>query len=55
MNTIRIDVHGGLVQYVDKPPSLADVKVVVRDYDVDGVDDGLKQDESGCPYIESEW
>ena len=48
---VHITVEGGVVQHVECPEG---VKVIVRDYDTDGVDGGsLQQDENGDPFIES--
>jgi hypothetical protein len=49
---VRITVEGGIVQHVDVPHG---VQVIVRDYDVDGQEDGLQQDENGDCYIECVW
>jgi len=50
--TVRITVEGGVVQHVQVPKG---VTVVVRDYDVDGEDEGLEEDENGDKYVESVW
>ena len=53
MKTVRITVEGGVVQYVDCPRG---VRVVVKDYDTDGVEEeSLQQDENGDTYIEGIW
>ena len=49
---IRITMEGGVIQDVQCP---AGVQVIVRDYDVDGVEEGLQQDENGDRYLESVW
>lgn len=52
---ITITVKGGLIQIVDIPEHLNNVVVVVKDYDVDGIDsDRLEIDKDGS-YVESEW
>jgi hypothetical protein len=50
--TVRITMEGGVIQEIQVPN---DVRVVVRDYDVDGHEEGLKKDENGDPYIETTW
>jgi len=50
--TVTIAVEGGVVQGVDCP---AGVQVVVRDYDVDGSEPDLAEDETGDEYLESIW
>ena len=50
--TVRISVEGGVVQNVECPTG---VQVIVRDYDVDGSESDLTEDESGDEYIESTW
>lgn len=53
MKTVIITVEGGVVQHVQVPDG---VTVIVRDYDVDGVEgDLLQQDRGGDHYIESTW
>jgi len=48
--TIRVGVHGGLVQWVEGVPE--GVEVQVLDYDTDGVDDGLlSADGAGNPCV----
>jgi hypothetical protein len=49
---VRITVEGGVVQHVEVPKG---VQVVVRDYDVDGVEESLERDDNGDPFIESIW
>lgn len=49
---VRITVEGGVVQHVECQQG---VQVVVRDYDVEGQDEGLQQDENGDCYLESVW
>ncbi len=50
--TVRISIEGGLVQDVDCPSG---VQVVVHDYDVDGSEADLAEDETGDEFIESIW
>jgi hypothetical protein len=50
--TVHVTVEGGVIQYVDCPSG---VQVLVRDYDVDGSEADLAEDESGDEYIESVW
>ena len=53
MKIVRVTVEGGVVQHVEVPE---DVQVVVRDYAVDGTDDGEhEQDENGDHFIETIW
>ena len=53
MKTVRVTVEGGVIQWVEVPEG---VTVVVQDYDVDGSeDDLLQQDNHGDQYIESTW
>ncbi len=53
MKTVTITVEGGVVQNVEVPEG---VTVIVRDYDVEGVEsDLLQQDENGDNYIEAIW
>ncbi len=50
---VVVTVEGGVVQHVECP---AGVKVVVRDYDAEGVDaDLLSADDDGNEYVESVW
>jgi len=50
--TVAITVEGGVIQSVDCPSG---VQVVVRDYDVDGSETDLAEDDSGDEFIESVW
>ena len=53
MKIVRVTVEGGVVQHIDVPK---DVRVVVRDYDVEGTEeDQLEKDENGDEFIESIW
>ena len=49
---VRITVEGGVVQHVEVPKG---VQVIVHDYDVDGQEEGLEQDQNGDSYLESIW
>ena len=52
--TITVGVYGGLVQWIQGIPE--DVRVVVRDYDIEGVDArDLSRDEGGDECVESVW
>jgi hypothetical protein len=52
-HTIRITIEGGVIQNIDDiPPG---VQVIVRDYDVDGSEDDLGQDDNGDKFVESTW
>jgi hypothetical protein len=51
MRVVAIVVEGGVIQGIDCPRG---VKVVVKDYDVDG-EDNVHQDENGDEYIEGIW
>jgi hypothetical protein len=50
--TVHITVEGGVVQYVDCPPG---VRAIVRDYDIDGSEADLAEDENGDKFIEGIW
>jgi hypothetical protein len=50
--TVNISIEGGVIQTVECPTG---VQVLVRDYDVDGSETGLAEDETGDEYIESVW
>ncbi len=53
-NTIIVEVMGGVVE-VHKPGHLSHVKVIVRDYDIEGADeDDLTQDPDGRECREEE-
>ena len=53
MKTVRVTVSGGVIQHVEVPEG---VTVIVRDYDVDGVEPYLLQhDENGDGCVESIW
>ncbi len=51
MKVVRITVEGGVIQYVECPRG---VRVVVRDYDVDG-EDNIHFDEHGDAYVDGIW
>jgi len=50
--TVHVTVEGGVIQDVECPSG---VQVVVRDYDVDGAETDLAEDDSGDEFIESVW
>jgi hypothetical protein len=50
--TVTISIEGGVIQSVDCPTG---VLVIVRDYDVDGSEADLAEDETGDEFIESVW
>ena len=50
--TVTVTVEGGVVQHVEVPTG---VRVVVKDYDVDGSESDLAEDESGDEYVEHVW
>jgi hypothetical protein len=53
-HTILVTVQGGVIQNIDDIPT--DVRVVVRDYDVDGIDESkLEEDQDGHRFVESTW
>jgi len=49
---ILITVDGGVIQDINFPKDCK-IKVVVRDYDVDGGEQNLETDEDGASYVES--
>lgn len=51
MSQVIVYVRGGVVQDIDVPP---DVVVHVKDYDTDGADEGVQEDEDGH-FVESVW
>ena len=54
MTDIIIEVRGGVINRIT-PPIDADVHILVRDYDTDGVDDTeLDTDDEGAQYLEYE-
>jgi hypothetical protein len=50
--TVTISIEGGVVQEVDYPP---DTQVVVHDYDVDGTEPNLTEDDTGDEFVETIW
>ena len=50
--TVTVSIEAGVVQKVDCP---AGVQLVVRDYDVDGSEADLAEDDSGDEFIETIW
>lgn len=52
MNRVIISVEGGVIQEVDCPSG---VQVVVRDYDVDGTEPNLAEDDTGDEFVETIW
>ena len=52
-STVVIIVLGGVVEVVESP---SDVRVIVRDYDIEGIKKSrLKKDAEGNDYAESVW
>ncbi len=52
--TITVGVYGGMIQWIQGIPE--DVRVVVRDYDIEGADpDDLSHDAEGNECIEGVW
>jgi hypothetical protein len=49
---VTVSIEGGVVQEIDCPSG---VQVVVRDYDVDGSETDLAEDETGDEYVETIW
>jgi hypothetical protein len=52
MKIVRVTVEGGVIQDIDCPEG---VRVIVKDYDTDGSEEAVKQDDKGDNYIESVW
>ena len=50
--TVTVTVEGGVVQHVEVPTG---VRVVVKDYDIDGSESDLAEDTNGDNYVESVW
>ena len=50
--TVHVTVEGGVIQDVECPSG---VQVLIRDYDVDGSESDLAEDETGDEFIESIW
>jgi hypothetical protein len=49
---VAITVEGGVIQNVECPSG---IQVVVHDYDVDGSETDLAEDDSSDEYLESVW
>jgi hypothetical protein len=49
---VTVSVEGGVVQNVDIPDGVC---VVVHDFDVDGSEPDLREDDTGDEYMESVW
>ena len=50
---VRITMEGGVIQDIEVPKGM---RVVVRDYDTDGVEtERLQRDEGGNEFIEAVW
>ena len=49
---VHVTVEGGVIQDVECPSG---VQVLIRDYDVDGSETDLAEDETGDEFIESVW
>ena len=49
---VHITVEGGVIQHVECPEG---VQVVVRDYDTEGIEEGLQRDDNGDLFTESVW
>jgi hypothetical protein len=45
-------MEGGVIQDITCPQG---VKVIVKDYDTDGSEENLQQDDNGDNYIETTW
>ena len=50
MKIVRVTMEGGVIQDIDCPKG---VKVIVKDYDTDGSEESVKQDDNGDNYIET--
>lgn len=50
--TVHVTVEGGVVQHVATPLG---VRVVVRDYDIDGSETDLAEDGNGDKFVEGIW
>jgi len=50
--TVYITMKGGVIREIQLPK---DVRVIVRDYDVERNEEGLQKDENGNPYIKTVW
>ena len=49
---VHVTVEGGVIQDVECPSG---IQVLIRDYDVDGSETDLAEDDSGDEFIESIW
>ena len=49
---VHVTVEGGVIQDVECPSG---IQVLIRDYDVDGSETNLAEDETGDEFIESVW
>ena len=49
---VQVTVEGGVIQDVECPSG---IQVLIRDYDVDGSETNLAEDETGDEFIESVW
>lgn len=49
---VQVTLEGGVIQGMKVPRG---VRVVVHDYDVEGVENHANRDANGDPYLESEW
>jgi hypothetical protein len=50
--TVTVSIEAGVVQEVDCPSG---VQLVVRDYDVDGTEPNLAEDDTGDEFVETIW
>jgi hypothetical protein len=50
--TVKISIEGGVIQEVDCP---AGVQLIVKDYDVDGTEPNLAEDDTGDEFVETIW
>jgi hypothetical protein len=55
---IFVWMEGGIIQDVNIPEGLEEVEVVVRDYDIEGMDaqdERIEKDKDGDEYVETIW
>jgi hypothetical protein len=52
MSKVIVSIEGGVIQEVDCPTG---VQVIVRDYDVDGTEPNLAEDDTGDEFVETMW
>ena len=52
MEIVHVTVEGGVIQDITCPEGIT---VIVRDYDTEGIEGDLKQDDNGDNYIETTW